>query len=203
MWSHYKWKHIFNFFFCNFIKILKTKIFHTYQACRPSVFQYMQKSLWQQFQLRVFLGKSLYRLLSLFFFFLGVLSHSSLLILSSSVRLNGKCLRTAIFMSLHRCSIGFKFELWVGHWWPDRDCYIDFFTCNTYSSHRVAQSLHLVQTVPLPSQNTNGNENIKTSLFILYNKSYWILNLTKFKVDLKRFEQQYTVNLLLTENPKG
>ncbi len=46
--------------------------------------------------------------------YLGILCHSSLQILSSSVRLDGKH-RTAIFRSLQRCSIGFKSGLWLGH----------------------------------------------------------------------------------------
>ncbi len=46
---------------------------------------------------------------------LGILCHSSLQILSSSVRLDGKCWWTAIFRSLQRCSIGFKSGLWLGH----------------------------------------------------------------------------------------
>ncbi len=41
--------------------------------------------------------------------------HSSLQILSSSVRLDGKRWWTAIFRSLQRCSIGFKSGLWLGH----------------------------------------------------------------------------------------
>ncbi len=48
---------------------------------------------------------------------LGILCHSSLRILSSSVRLNGKRWWTAIFRSLQRCSIGFKSGLWLGHSW--------------------------------------------------------------------------------------
>ncbi len=39
---------------------------------------------------------------------LGILCHSSLQILSTSVRLDGKRWWTAIFRSLQRCSIGFK-----------------------------------------------------------------------------------------------
>ncbi len=46
---------------------------------------------------------------------LGTLCHSSLQILSSSVRLDGKRWWTAIFRSLQRCSIGFKSGLWLGH----------------------------------------------------------------------------------------
>ncbi len=46
---------------------------------------------------------------------LGILRHSSLQILSSSVRLDGKRWWTAIFRSLQRCSIGFKSWLWLGH----------------------------------------------------------------------------------------
>ncbi len=46
---------------------------------------------------------------------LGILCHSSLQILSSSVRLDGKRWWTAIFRSLQRCSIGFKSGLWLGH----------------------------------------------------------------------------------------
>ncbi len=46
---------------------------------------------------------------------LGILYHSSLQILSSSVRLDGKRWWTAIFRSLQRCSIGFKSGLWLGH----------------------------------------------------------------------------------------
>ncbi len=47
--------------------------------------------------------------------YLGILCHSSLQILSSSVRLDGKRWWTAIFRSLQRCSIGFKSGLWLGH----------------------------------------------------------------------------------------
>ncbi len=46
---------------------------------------------------------------------LGILCHSSLQILSSSVRLDGKRWWTAIFRSLQRCSIGFKSGLWLDH----------------------------------------------------------------------------------------
>ncbi len=46
---------------------------------------------------------------------LGILCHSSLQILSSSVRLDGKRWWTAIFRSLQRCSSGFKSGLWLGH----------------------------------------------------------------------------------------
>ncbi len=46
---------------------------------------------------------------------LGILCHSSLEILSSSVRLDVKRWWTAIFRSLQRCSIGFKSGLWLGH----------------------------------------------------------------------------------------
>ncbi len=46
---------------------------------------------------------------------LGILCHSSLQILSSSVRLDVKRWWTAIFRSLQRCSIGFKSGLWLGH----------------------------------------------------------------------------------------
>ncbi len=46
---------------------------------------------------------------------LGILCHSSLQILSSSVRLDGKRWWKAIFRSLQRCSIGFKSGLWLGH----------------------------------------------------------------------------------------
>ncbi len=46
---------------------------------------------------------------------LGILCHSSLQIISSSVRLDGKRWWTAIFRSLQRCSIGFKSGLWLGH----------------------------------------------------------------------------------------
>ena len=47
--------------------------------------------------------------------YLGSFSHSSLQILSSSVRLDGECCCTAIFRSLQRCSIRFKSGLWLGH----------------------------------------------------------------------------------------
>ncbi len=45
----------------------------------------------------------------------GIFCHSSLQILSSSVRLDGDLRWTAIFRSLQRCSIGFKSGLWLGH----------------------------------------------------------------------------------------
>ena len=45
---------------------------------------------------------------------LGILCHSSLQILSSSVRLDGERWWTAIFRSLQRCSIGFRSGLWLG-----------------------------------------------------------------------------------------
>ena len=47
--------------------------------------------------------------------YLGSFSHSSLQILSSSVRLDGERLCTDIFRSLQRCWIGFKSRLWLGH----------------------------------------------------------------------------------------
>ncbi len=46
----------------------------------------------------------------------GISCHSSLQILSSSVRLDGDRQWTAIFRSLQRCSIGFKSGLWLGHY---------------------------------------------------------------------------------------
>ena len=52
---------------------------------------------------------------SLAHLYLGSFTHSSLQILSSSVRLDAERCCTAIFRSLQRCSIGFKFELWLGH----------------------------------------------------------------------------------------
>src|SRR4029434_7814502 len=45
---------------------------------------------------------------------LGILCHSSLQILSSSVRLDGERWWTAIVRSLQRCSIGFRSGLWLG-----------------------------------------------------------------------------------------
>ena len=47
--------------------------------------------------------------------YLGSFSHSSLQILSSSVRLDGECRCTVIFRSLQRCSIWFKYGLRLGH----------------------------------------------------------------------------------------
>ncbi len=44
----------------------------------------------------------------------GIFWHSSLQILSSSVRLDWERRWTAIFRSLQRCSIGFKSGLWLG-----------------------------------------------------------------------------------------
>ena len=52
---------------------------------------------------------------SLAHLYLGSFSHSSLQILSSSVRLDRERRCTAIFRSLQRSSIGFKFGLWPGH----------------------------------------------------------------------------------------
>jgi hypothetical protein len=40
----------------------------------------------------------------------------------SSVRLEGKCCCTAIFMSLQRCLIGLKSGLWLDHSKTFRDC---------------------------------------------------------------------------------
>uniref|UniRef100_A0A4W5P770 Protein-glutamine gamma-glutamyltransferase 2 n=1 Tax=Hucho hucho TaxID=62062 RepID=A0A4W5P770_9TELE len=45
--------------------------------------------------------------------YLGSFSHSSLQILSNSVRMEGKRCCTAIFRSLQRCSIGFKSRIWL------------------------------------------------------------------------------------------
>ena len=73
----------------------------------------------QQLQLWVFLGKSLQQSFSHLDF--GSLSHFSWQILSISARLDGKCLWTAIFRSLHRCSLQFKSGLWLGHSRTDRD----------------------------------------------------------------------------------
>ena len=52
---------------------------------------------------------------SLAHMYLGSFSHSSLQIISSSVRLDGEHCCTAIFRSLQRCSISFKSGLWLGH----------------------------------------------------------------------------------------
>ena len=52
---------------------------------------------------------------SLAHLYLGSFSHSSLQILSSSVRLDGERCCTAIFRSLQRCSIGFKSGFWLSH----------------------------------------------------------------------------------------
>ena len=52
---------------------------------------------------------------SLAHLYLEIFSHSSLQILSNSVRLDGECRYTAIFRSLQRCSIGFKSGLWLGN----------------------------------------------------------------------------------------
>ena len=52
---------------------------------------------------------------SLVHMYLGSFSHSSLQILTSSVRLDGERCCTAIFRSLQRCLIGFKSGLWLGH----------------------------------------------------------------------------------------
>ena len=46
---------------------------------------------------------------------LGIFCHSSLQILSVSVRLDGDCRWRTIFRSCQRCSIGFKSWLWLGH----------------------------------------------------------------------------------------
>jgi hypothetical protein len=61
------------------------------------------KHLWQRFQPLVFLG---YDAISLAHLYLGSFSHSSLQILSSSVRLEGERRWTAIFRSLHRFRSG-------------------------------------------------------------------------------------------------
>ena len=47
---------------------------------------------------------------------MGNFSHSSLQILSSSVRLDVEHCYTDIFRCLQRCSIGFKSGLWLKHW---------------------------------------------------------------------------------------
>lgn len=52
---------------------------------------------------------------------LGFLYPSSKQILSSSFRLDGKCLWIAIVRSLHRSSVGLKSGLWQGHWRTVRD----------------------------------------------------------------------------------
>ena len=52
---------------------------------------------------------------SLAHIYLGSSSHSSLQILSSSVRMDGEHCCTAIFRSLQRLSIGFKSGLWLGY----------------------------------------------------------------------------------------
>ena len=46
------------------------------------------------------------------YLYFGSFSHSSLQILSCSVKLDGESHWTAIFRSLQRCSIGFKSGLW-------------------------------------------------------------------------------------------
>ena len=77
--------------------------------------------LWQQLQLWVFLGKSLQGLYNCPHLNLGSLSHSSCYIISSSIRLHGKHMWTAIFWSFNRCSMEFKSGLWLGHSRMDRD----------------------------------------------------------------------------------
>ena len=52
---------------------------------------------------------------SLAHLYLGSFSHSSLQVLSSSVRLDEDRCCTAIFRSLQRCLIGFKSGIWLGH----------------------------------------------------------------------------------------
>ena len=47
--------------------------------------------------------------------YLGSFSHSSLQIISISIRLDGDLCGTAIFRSLQRCSIGYKSRPWLGH----------------------------------------------------------------------------------------
>ena len=55
--------------------------------------------------------------------YLGSFLHSSLQILSSSVRLDGERCCTAIFRSLQRCSIGLKSGLWLSHSRTFRDLF--------------------------------------------------------------------------------
>ena len=53
--------------------------------------------------------------MSLAHLYLGIFFHSSLQILSSSVRLDGKFRCTAIFRSPQRCASGLKSGLWLVH----------------------------------------------------------------------------------------
>ncbi len=92
---------------CKFIKKKKLK----YHISDPLLSAQL-KHFWLQLEPRAFLGMMQTRFADLDW---GIFCHSSLQILSSSVRLDGDRRWTAIFRSLQRCSIGFKSELWLGH----------------------------------------------------------------------------------------
>ncbi len=64
----------------------------------------------------------------------AIFAHSSLHKRSKSVRLRGHGLCTALFRSPHRCSIGFRSGLWLGHsktliffWWSH--AFVDLDVC--------------------------------------------------------------------------
>jgi hypothetical protein len=86
------------------------------QAFRPFT-QYFVEALLAAITASSLLG---YDATSVAHLYLGSFSHSSLQILSSSVRLDGERRCTAILKSFQRCSIGFKSGLCLGHSWTFR-----------------------------------------------------------------------------------
>ena len=90
---------------------LKTEISHLHKYFRPFT-QYFVEAPLAVITTSSLLG---YDATSLPKLYLGNFSHSSLQILSSSVRLKGERRCTVIFRSLQRCSDWFKSGLWLGH----------------------------------------------------------------------------------------
>jgi hypothetical protein len=86
--------------------------YHIYISIQTLVTQYVSEAPLAAISALSRLG---YDATSLAHLYLGTFSHSSLQVLSSSVRLDGDCRCTAIFRSLQRCLIGFKSALWLGH----------------------------------------------------------------------------------------
>ena len=96
--------------FCKCVVNKKQK-YHIYVSIQPFT-QYFVEAPLAAITALSLLG---YDATSLAHLYLVSFYHSSLHILSSSVRLDGECCCTAIFRYLQRCSIGFKSGHWLGH----------------------------------------------------------------------------------------
>ena len=99
-------------FCCTFIYIKKSGELSHLHKYSDHLLSTLLKHIWQRLQPQVYLDIMLQAWHTCIW---GSSFHSSLHILSSSVRLYGERRCTAIFRSLQRCSIGFKSGLWLDH----------------------------------------------------------------------------------------